>query len=125
MGHRIAADLIVLFHFLFVAFVAGGGLLALKWPALAWVHVPAALWGVLITLNGWVCPLTPLENRLRVAGGGQGYSGGFIEQYIWPLIYPPGLTRDTQVLISVAVVALNLVVYAVLILRLLRRTPVA
>ena len=70
-----------------------------------------AVWGVLIELRGWICPLTPLENRLRRAAGGEGYTGGFIEHYITPVIYPDGLTRGTQVVLGIILVAFNLAVY--------------
>ena len=83
----------------------------LRWPAAAWLHVPAAVWGVLIEYTGWICPLTPLENSLRMRGGEAGYSGGFIEHYIQPLLYPAGLTRSTQIVLGSLVLVLNLVAY--------------
>ena len=90
------ADLVVVVHFLFVLFVVLGGLLVLRWPRVAYFHVPAAVWGAAIELGGWICPLTPLENSLRQQAGGTGYSGGFIEHYILPVLYPSALTRDIQ-----------------------------
>lgn len=108
----LAADFVVLLHLLFILFVIFGGLLALKWPKIAWLHVPAALWGTLIEFCGWICPLTPLENALRRAGDRGAYSGGFIDNYIMPIIYPPGLTRETQWLLGAAVALLNIAVYA-------------
>lgn len=121
MYYGIAASIIVVVHFLFVLFVVFGGLFVLKWPNLIWAHLPAVTWGALIQFYGWACPLTPLENRLRVAGGKEGYGGGFIEHYMLPLLYPPGLTRDTQVLLGAGVLVLNLVVYGVTIFRFLRK----
>ena len=82
------ADLLVLFHATFVLFVVAGGLLVLKWPRLAWLHIPCALWGVLIEFGGWICPLTPLENTLRQRAGEAGYSGGFVEHYVLHVLYP-------------------------------------
>ena len=111
MLYRVLADLTVLAHGLFVVFVVLGGLLVLRRPRAAWAHVPAAVWGALIELRGWVCPLTPLENRLRRLGGEAGYGGGFIEHYVVPVLYPPGLTREIQVGLGVAVVVLNLAIY--------------
>ena len=105
------ADLVVVLHFSFVLFVILGGLLVLRWPRLAYVHLPAAAWGVLIELTGWVCPLTPLEQSLRLKAGEQGYSGSFIEHYVLPLLYPSALTRATQVGIAAFVVAVNLYIY--------------
>jgi hypothetical protein len=118
---RVAADVVVLLHLAYIVFVAIGGLLVLRWPKLAWVHLPAAAWGVLVELTGWICPLTPLENRLRVATGGAAYSGGFIDRYIMPIVYPPGLTPSLQIGLGCAVIALNLMAYG-LIFRYRQRT---
>ncbi|MFQ5747044.1 MAG: DUF2784 domain-containing protein [Gemmatimonadota bacterium] len=112
MLYRVLADLVLVVHLGFIALVVFGGLLVLRRPRLAWIHLPAALWGAAIELGGWVCPLTPLENALRRAGGGAGYEGSFIAHYIVPIIYPPGLTRSAQLLLGLSVVALNAIVYA-------------
>ena len=114
MLFRIAADLVVLVHLAFILFVIFGGLLALKWRRLIWLHVPAFVWGALIEFTGWVCPLTPLENFLRRAGGDNGYAGDFIAYYLVPLIYPAELTRTTQITLGVGVIAINVIIYAVL-----------
>jgi hypothetical protein len=108
---RVAADTVVLLHLAFILFVAVGGLLVLRWPKLAWFHLPAAVWGALVELTGWICPLTPLENRLRVAAGGATYSGGFIERYIMPIVYPPGFTRSFQIGVGLTVIGFNLLLY--------------
>ena len=114
---KTAADVIVLVHLAFILFVAAGGLLVLRWPKLAWMHVPAVVWGALIELVGWICPLTPLENRLRGAAGEAAFDGGFIDRYIMPIIYPAGLTRGMQLTIGTVVIVVNLVVYGSLVLR--------
>lgn len=114
---NIAANVVVLVHLAFILFVAVGGLLVLRRPRLAWVHVPAVVWGALIELAGWICPLTPLENRLRGEGGGAAYAGGFIDRYIMPIVYPAGLTRDMQLALGVAVIAVNLFIYGRLFIR--------
>ncbi len=107
------ADLVVVLHFLFVLFVIFGGLLALRWPKVAYVHLPIAVYGALIELVGWICPLTPLEKRLRESAGQQGYEGGFVEHYILPVLYPGGLTRGVQLVLGALVIAINIAVYAV------------
>jgi len=117
MLYRILADLVVGVHALFVAFVIAGGLLALRWPWVAALHLPAAVWGALIEFQGWICPLTPLEKSLRAAAGQAGYQGGFIEHYLLPVLYPAGLTRGVQLWLGSAVVGVNLVVYGFLFLR--------
>jgi hypothetical protein len=115
------ADAVVVVHAAFVAFVAVGGLLALRWRRLAWLHVPAFLWGAAIELAGWICPLTPLENRLRRAAGEAGYGGGFIEHYLIPILYPAGLTRAHQIALGVAVLAVNATIYGALVVAAVRR----
>lgn len=106
------ADALVVAHLLFIAFVLAGGFLLLRWPHLAWLHLPAAVWGVAVEMLGGVCPLTPLENHFRRLGGGSGYSGGFVERYIVPLIYPEQLSRSDQIVLGTAVLAVNLLAYA-------------
>jgi hypothetical protein len=112
MLYRLLADLIVVVHFSFMLFVVAGGALVLRWPKVAWVHVPALIWGALIEFFGWVCPLTPLEVALRHRGGEAAYTGGFIAHYLVSVLYPEGLTRGIQVGLGVLVLALNGVVYA-------------
>ena len=111
MAYRLAADALVIVHAAFVLFVVAGGLLALRWRRILWVHAPAALWGVWIELAGWICPLTPLENWLRQQDGEAGYSGSFIEHYLLPVLYPSALTRGTQILLGGLALAVNLFVY--------------
>jgi len=120
MPYRLLADLVVILHLAFVAFALFGGLLALKWKRIVWVHVPAALWAAVIEFGGWICPLTPLENQLRAKAGEQGYSGGFVEHYLLPAIYPSGLTPRVQAILGTAVLAVNLFAYGVLLRRVLR-----
>ncbi len=120
MLYRIAADLLVVVHLAFILFVVFGGLMVFKWHWMAWIHLPTAVWGVLIEIIGWVCPLTPWENSLRRMAGEEGYSEGFIEHYIAPIIYPAGLTRDIQTQLGVSVLVINLMIYGVLLYRLYR-----
>jgi len=107
------ADLVVVAHFLFIAFVVAGALLLFRWPRVAWLHLPAAAWGVVVEWTGWICPLTPLENSLRRAAGEAGYGGGFVERYLLPVIYPAGLTPAIQLWLGVIVLVLNVAIYAV------------
>lgn len=113
----------VLLHLAFILFVFLGGLLVLRRPRLAWLHLPAALWGALIEFRGWFCPLTPLENRLRLAAGQEGYATGFVEHYILPVVYPPGLTREVQLVLGAVVVLVNGAAYAWVWRRRKRRGP--
>ncbi len=111
MIYSFLADLLVVIHLLFILFVIFGGLLVLWRKWVVFLHIPAAVWGALIEFKGWICPLTPLENHLRQLGGEQGYSGGFIEHYLIPIIYPDELTRTFQIILGIFVVVLNLMVY--------------
>jgi hypothetical protein len=111
MFFRVAADVVLVVHFAFILFVIFGGLLALRWPRVAWLHIPVALYGAAIEFLGFVCPLTPLENALRHAGGEAGYAGGFIDHYITAAIYPEGLTRAIQLWLGMGVLLLNGAVY--------------
>jgi len=117
MAFSLLADLVLAVHLGFVVFVVLGGLLALRRPWAAWVHVPAALWGAWIELAGGICPLTPLENELRRRAGEGGYTGGFVEHYLVPIVYPAGLTRTTQLLLGVLVILVNAAVYGVVLRR--------
>jgi hypothetical protein len=121
MIYLILADLVVLVHFAFILFVTLGGSLVFKWRWITSLHIPSAFWGALIEFEGWVCPLTPLENRLRDVGGGLGYGQDFIEHYLMPIIYPPALSRRVQLTLGAGVVLINGLIYAWLLLRCLRR----
>lgn len=115
MLFRILADLTVVVHLAFIIFVVGGGFLVLRWRKVVWIHLPAAMWGAAIELGGWICPLTPFENRLRLQAGDIGYTGGFIEHYILPIVYPAGLTPGVQFVLGLVVVVFNVAAYAVVI----------
>ena len=110
---HLLADLVLVLHAAFILFVVAGGLLVLRLHRLAWLHLPCVAWGVLIELSGWICPLTPLENRLRHAAGTGMYETGFIEHYLAPLIYPVGLTADVQYLLALFVLLVNSGIYTI------------
>jgi len=105
------ADLVLVVHLAFVIFALCGGLLTLKWRWIAWLHLPAALWGAIVEFTGWICPLTPLEHWLRTQNGETSYRSDFIAQYLLPVLYPGDLTRGIQLLLGTVVVALNAAVY--------------
>ena len=111
MFFRLLADLVVLTHLAFIVFVVGGGLIALRWRWVPWVQVPAALWGAVIEVGGWICPLTPLEIGLRERAGEAGYAGGFVEHYVLPVVYPGSLTRGVQIALAVILVIANGLIY--------------
>ncbi|HJP60563.1 MAG TPA: DUF2784 domain-containing protein [Gemmatimonadaceae bacterium] len=123
MIYRALADLVLVLHLGFVVFVVLGGLLVFRWPWIALLHVPAAIWGVLIEYMGWICPLTPLENSFRMRGGEAGYSGGFIQHYIQPVLYPAGLTRSMQLVLGSLALFLNLAAYGFVVARSKNHVP--
>lgn len=107
----LAADAIVWLHLAFILFVVGGAALLWRWPGVLPLHLSALVWGVYVEFSGTICPLTPLENRLRALAGELGYEGGFVAHYLLPLIYPPGLTSEVQWLLGTAVLLVNAVLY--------------
>lgn len=117
MAYRLLADLVVLLHLLFVIFAVAGGLLCLSRRYWAWLHLPVAAWAAWVEWAGWLCPLTPLENRLRLLAGEQGYSGGFVEHYLLPVLYPADLTRPVQVGLGLLVIIVNLAIYVMVVRR--------
>ncbi|MEN6374620.1 MAG: DUF2784 domain-containing protein [Smithella sp.] len=112
--YRFLADAIVVVHFLFILFVVTGGMLVLRRPRLAILHLPAVVWGAVVELCGWGCPLTPLENYFRRLGGSAGYRGDFVEHYLIPLIYPANLTAETQYILGGLVIVVNLFFYLII-----------
>jgi len=113
MPYGLLADLVLITHAGFVVFVVLGGLPVLRWPRLAWLHLPAVAWGAGIEFAGAICPLTPLEIHLRSLAGQQGYAGGFVEHYVFALLYPEGLTRNVQLALGLLVLVINALVYAI------------
>jgi len=112
--YRLFADAVLLLHLAFILFVIWGGFLLFRLPRLAWLHLPAAIWGTLMEFSGWVCPLTPLENYFRIQAGQRPYHGDFIERYLLPLIYPANLRRDLQLLLGLGCLMANGLIYALL-----------
>ena len=110
---RVLADVTVVLHLAFVLFVVFGGLLVVRRPRFAWVHLPAAAWGACVEFAGWVCPLTPLENWLREQSGGPVYTSSFVERYLLPALYPSSLSREFQWVLGGLVILINTAVYLV------------
>lgn len=119
--YRLLANLVLLAHFAFIVYVMLGGLLALKWPRLVWLHVPAAVWGALTEFFSLPCPLTPLEKRFQQLAGDTPYPGDFIGYYLLPIIYPAGLTPRIQLILGALVVVVNIAIYTLLFRKYQRR----
>ena len=116
MAYRILAEFVLVIHFCFVLFVVLGGLLALRWRSIIWLHLPAFVWGILVQCFFWSCPLTPLENWFRRLGGESGYSGGFVEHYISAILYA-NVSREFQLVLGVLQVGVNVMVYSLVFIR--------
>jgi hypothetical protein len=117
MLYTVLADLVLFVHLAFVIFVIGGGLLVLRWPRAALIHLPAAAWGATVEFTGWICPLTPVENWLRARSAQTGYAQDFLSHYVLPVLYPADLTRDMQYTLGLIVLVLNTVIYGWLVFR--------
>jgi hypothetical protein len=111
------ADLVLLTHLAFILFVTFGGLLVIRRRRVAWVHLPVLLYGAAIEIVGWICPLTPLEQRLRREAGQAGYEGGFIEHYVGELVYPAAWGY-IHVWLGLLLIVFNAAVYGVVLWRL-------
>lgn len=120
MLYRTLADLVLIVHFAFVVFAVFGALLVVRWHWLVWIHVPLALWAVVVEFTGWICPLTPLEHWLRAKSGMTVQDIGFVEQYLLPLLYPTALTRRLQVVLGAIVLGMNGLIYSWVLRRHLR-----
>ena len=121
MLYKFLADFVLLLHLTFILFVMFGGLLVYKKPKFIWLHIPIVIWGILISLFRWVCPLTPLENYFRSIAGQEGFEGGFINHYIIPLIYPEGFGPDMGIIFAIIVFTGNGIIYGLLIYSLKRK----
>jgi len=111
MAYNLLADGVVLIHLAFVLFAVLGALLIIRWRKVLWLHLPAAVWAAWIEFSGKICPLTPLENWLRMRGGGSGYAGDFVGHYLMPILYPSGLTPKVQFVLGGVVIGVNLIIY--------------
>ena len=115
MGYRLAADSMMIAHLLYIVFVVVGGLFAFRARWILWLHVPAVAWAIYVQYIGRLCPLTTWENQLRGLAGGAGYEGGFVDHYLFPVIYPPDMPAGLNLVLGTAVILINGVVYAKLI----------
>jgi hypothetical protein len=104
------ANVVALIHLSFVLFAVFGGLLSIRWRRTAWIHIPTAVTSALAAVTGWICPLTPLENKFRVLAGETGYAGYFLDRYIFPILYPPGMTRSVQIMLGATLLTFNTLV---------------
>jgi hypothetical protein len=104
------ATVVLLLHALFIVWVIFGVLLTRSRPVLRWLHIASLVWGILIEVLSWPCPLTLVENWLEGRAGIQPYQGGFLLHYLDKLVYPD-VSATVLTVAGVLVCALNLVLY--------------
>jgi hypothetical protein len=121
MPFGIFADIVVLIHLAFVIFTVLGAVMIIWWRWIVWLHLPAFLWAVWIESSGGICPLTPLENWLRIKAGQGGFEGDFVGTYLLPVLYPAGLTRDVQFILAMMVIVINVALYGSLVYKRYRK----
>jgi hypothetical protein len=102
--YRILANLVVVTHLLFIAFVAVGSMLVRKWRRLLWLHLAVVAWATAIVTVGFTCPLTPLEKHFREQAGHSSYDGGFVDHYLDGVVYPGRFTTVARLLVGVLIV---------------------
>jgi hypothetical protein len=117
MLFRLTADAVLWIHLAFILFALAGALIAARWRWIPIVHLPVAAWGFFVELTGRICPLTYLENYLRIRAGQSGYAESFVEHYLIAIIYPAGLTREIQFVLAGVVIVVNLAIYGWLFIR--------
>lgn len=104
VGYRTVADVAVVLHFGFLAFLVVGGFAALRWRWVLWLHLAAAAWSLGIVVVGQQCPLTALERWATVRAGGQAPERGFIDRYVEGVVYPGALTGPVRALVALVVI---------------------
>ena len=110
--YELAADIILIIHFLFILFVIFGALLFFIVKKIVFIHIPAIIWGSYIELTHSICPLTYLENWFLHKANLTTYSEGFIQNYLVPIVYPMNLTKDLQIFLGIGLIVINIVIYA-------------
>jgi hypothetical protein len=120
--YGITADLVMILHFGFLAFVLAGAALLWRWPGVAWLHLPALVWGILVAALHWTCHLTPLDQALRLAAGEAYYTGGFFHHFVMPLLPQSQGGSGLRSAILAAVVVVNVAAYCYCLLVRKRRT---
>ena len=112
--YELFANLTLIMHLIFILFVIFGGLLFFIFSKIIYIHLPALLWGIYIELTNSVCPLTFLENWFLFKGELTTYSNGFINNYIFPIIYPGSLNNEIQIYLGLSLIVINILIYGLI-----------
>ena len=108
------ANLTLIAHLIFILFVVFGGLIFFIFPKIIYIHLPALLWGIYIELTNSVCPLNYLENWFLYKGELSTYSNDFINNYLFPIIYPEDLTAEIQIYFGISLIVINILIYGLI-----------
>jgi hypothetical protein len=111
VAYLASAKLVVGAHFSFVAFIFFGAFLFGSHRWLVWFHGPCLAYAILITIVGWSCPLTHLEQWLLARAGVPVYSGEFLPHYVWSRFGLTGIEVPVATGLIVALLAANVVPY--------------
>jgi hypothetical protein len=116
---RILAALVLTIHLAWIIFVVVGALFTRGRPWLTGFHLASLIWGILVEVGPWPCPVTLLEQHLETLAGMHAYTGSFLVHYLDAIVYP-NLPVGLIIACGVAVCCLNLLVYGFRLMRALR-----
>ena len=119
--YELAADLTLIVHFAFILFVVFGALLFFFSTKIAFIHIPAFIWGSYVELTHSICPLTYLENWFLHKANLTTYSEGFIQNYLVFIVYPTNLSKDLQIYLGMSLIVINIIIYGFIINRLKKK----
>ncbi len=111
MTPRQIANLILGFHVAISVTAFFGGLIVFLMPWFAVIHLPLALWCSIVNIANWTCPLTPLEKNYRSMAGERKFEGGFVQNYIGPLVTLKISPRQLELLAGFIVLLWNIPIY--------------
>jgi hypothetical protein len=101
---------VVAMHAAWLLFVIFGVLWTRGRPFWSIVHVAALVWGIIVEVGPWPCPLTMAESVFETRAGAAAYRSASLLHFLDNLVYPnlPGWILTCA---GVAVCALNLAIY--------------
>jgi hypothetical protein len=97
-------------HAAYIAWVIFGAFFTRGRPRLAALHVATLVYGVIVEIFDFWCPLTALEEWLDVRGQVSAYHGSFLLHYLDAVVYPD-IPPNVLTAGAVAVCILNLWIY--------------
>lgn len=104
------ATLILTLHLIWLGSVIFGAFFTRGRPIWTTVHILALVWGIVVEVGPWPCPLTLAEQYFEGRAGLHAYSGSFLLHYVDALVYP-NLPYWLITTFGVAVCSINLAIY--------------